>query len=62
MAPPTPGQLRLLQLHKQFDRPGTDFFELARRMLGLHSTDYWTPYLSARARLGDSTSPRCSPP
>lgn len=30
-----------------------DFFQLARANLGLHSTNYWTPYISAWARLGD---------
>ncbi len=30
-----------------------DFFQLPRANLGLHSTDYWTPYISAWARLGD---------
>lgn len=48
-------QLRLYQLKKQFliGTEHTNFFELTRKQLGLHSTDYWTPYLSAWARIGD---------
>ncbi|MFW9854493.1 MAG: winged helix DNA-binding domain-containing protein [Candidatus Thorarchaeota archaeon] len=47
--------LRVNQLKKQFlylnDPP--DFYEITRYHLGLHSTDYWTPYLSVFARRGD---------
>ncbi|MFX1262897.1 MAG: winged helix DNA-binding domain-containing protein [Promethearchaeota archaeon] len=48
-------QIRLNQLRKQhaFDRQRPDFYEIARTQLGLHSTDYWTPYLSVWARVGD---------
>jgi hypothetical protein len=31
---------------------GKGFFEVAKAHLGLHSTDYWTPYLSVWARIG----------
>jgi hypothetical protein len=42
-------------LRKQhaFERERPDFYEIARTQLGLHSTDYWTPYLSIWARIGD---------
>ena len=48
-------QLRWNQLRKQFllDEKPTDFYEVAKAQLGLHSTDYWTPYLSVWSRLGD---------
>lgn len=48
-------QLHWNQLRKQFllDEKPTDFYEVAKAQLGLHSTDYWTPYLSVWARLGD---------
>ncbi len=48
-------QLRWNQLRKQFlleERP-KDFYQVAKAQLGLHSTDYWTPYLSVWTRLGD---------
>ena len=48
-------QLRWNQLRKQFflDEKPTDFFQVAKAQLGLHSTDYWTPYLSVWARIGE---------
>ncbi|MHA1906573.1 MAG: DNA glycosylase AlkZ-like family protein [Candidatus Thorarchaeota archaeon] len=51
----TEAQLRWNQLRKQRlleDSKGT-FYDVAKEALGLHSTDYWTPYLSAWARVGD---------
>jgi hypothetical protein len=47
--------LRLNQLRKQYliGTEQIDFFEIAKKLIGLHSTDYWTPYLSAWARIGD---------
>ena len=51
----TPEQLHWNQLRKQFllDEKPSDFYQVAKAQLGLHSTDYWTPYLSVWARLGD---------
>jgi len=48
-------QLHWNQLRKQFllDEKPKDFYQVAKAQLGLHSTDYWTPYLSVWARLGD---------
>jgi hypothetical protein len=48
-------QLHWNQLRKQFllDERPSDFFQVAKAQLGLHSTDYWTPYLSVWARLGN---------
>lgn len=48
-------QLRWNQLKKQsvFGEERPNFYELAKSQLGLHSTNYWTPYLSAWARIGD---------
>ncbi len=51
----TEAQLRWNQLRKQRllgESKGT-FHDIARDALGLHSTDYWTPYLSAWARVGN---------
>ncbi|MFW9849490.1 MAG: DNA glycosylase AlkZ-like family protein [Candidatus Thorarchaeota archaeon] len=51
----TESLLRWNQLRKQ----GLDgehrgsFYDVAREALGLHSTDYWTPYLSVWARIGN---------
>lgn len=42
-------QLRAARLHHQ--RQATDVDALVRKTIGLHSTDYATPYLSARARV-----------
>ncbi len=48
-------QIRLNHLRKQssFKEKRGDFYEIAYSQLGLHSTDYWTPYLSVWARIGD---------
>jgi hypothetical protein len=48
-------QVRLNHLRKQhaLDKKRPDFYEIAKTQLGLHSTDYWTPYLSVWARIGD---------
>ncbi|MFW9967674.1 MAG: winged helix DNA-binding domain-containing protein [Candidatus Thorarchaeota archaeon] len=48
-------QIRLNHLRKQhaLDKKSPDFYEIAKTQLGLHSTDYWTPYLSVWARIGD---------
>ena len=55
MAAATIEQLRWNQFRKQFlleERP-RDFYQVVLTQLGLHSTDYWTPYLSVWARLGN---------
>ncbi|MFX1561564.1 MAG: winged helix DNA-binding domain-containing protein [Promethearchaeota archaeon] len=51
----TAEQLRWNQLRKQFllDEKPKDFYGVAKAQLGLHSTDYWTPYLSVWSRIGD---------
>ena len=48
-------QLHWNQLRKQFllDEKASDFHQVVKTQLGLHSTDYWTPYLSVWARIGD---------
>jgi hypothetical protein len=48
-------QVRLNHLRKQhaLDKKHPDFYEITKTQLGLHSTDYWTPYLSVWARIGD---------
>jgi len=51
----TDEQLHWNQLRKQFlltEKP-PDFYQVAKAQIGLHSTDYWTPYLSVWARIGD---------
>ena len=55
MSEPTLEQLHWNQLRKQFllDEKITSYFEVAKYQLGLHSTDYWTPYFSTWARIGD---------
>jgi len=55
MAEPTPEQVRWNQLRKQhlLDEKASDFCEVAKAQLGLHSTDYWTPYFSVWARIGN---------
>jgi hypothetical protein len=42
-------------LRKQLllDEKPTDYFGVIKTQLGLHSTDYWTPYLSVWSRIGD---------
>ncbi|MFX0106955.1 MAG: DNA glycosylase AlkZ-like family protein [Candidatus Hodarchaeota archaeon] len=51
----TLAQVRLNHLRKQyaFEKKKPAYYEIARDQLGLHSTDYWTPYLSVWARIGD---------
>ncbi|MGY5852224.1 MAG: hypothetical protein RTU92_01500, partial [Candidatus Thorarchaeota archaeon] len=48
-------QLRMNQLRKQrlLGDHELDFYDIAKEQLGLHSTDYWTPYLSVWSRIGD---------
>ena len=48
MVEPTPEQLHWNQLRKQhlLDEKVTNYYEVAETQLGLHSTDYWTPYFS----------------
>lgn len=48
-------QIRLNHLRKQFhiSEDVHDFYTIAKTHLGLHSTDYWSPYLSVFARIGD---------
>ncbi|MGY5872828.1 MAG: winged helix DNA-binding domain-containing protein [Candidatus Thorarchaeota archaeon] len=55
MVEPTSKQLHWNQLRKQFllDEKASDYYEVAKSQLGLHSTDYWTPYFSTWARIGD---------
>ncbi len=45
-------QLRLNQLRKQYlwNNKAPSFSEICKEHLGLHSSDYWTPYLSIYAR------------
>ena len=55
MGEPTLEQLHWNQLRKQFlldDKVG-NYYDVAKYQLGLHSTDYWTPYFSAWARIGN---------
>ncbi len=53
-------ELRRYQLFKQglIERIYHDFYEVANAAIGLHSTDYWTPYISAWARIGDYDAKR----
>jgi hypothetical protein len=55
MVSATIDQLRWNQLRKQysFGENQSNFYEITKSQLGLHSTDYWTPYLSIWARIGD---------
>jgi hypothetical protein len=48
-------RLRAARLHQQRSAPDLD--ALVRASIGLHSTDYATPYLSARARVADFEAP-----
>jgi len=52
---PTLEQLHWNQLRKQFllDEKVGNYYDVAKYQLGLHSTDYWTPYFSTWARIGD---------
>ncbi len=47
-------QIRQNHLRKQYftERQKITFFDIAKAHLGLHSTDYWSPYLSIWARIG----------
>jgi hypothetical protein len=51
----TLNQLRINQLRKQhlLAEESLSYKEVIKNQLGLHSTNYWTPYLSIYARLGD---------
>jgi hypothetical protein len=51
----TLNQLRINQLRKQhlLSDDSLSFKEIVKNQLGLHSTNYWTPYLSLFARMGD---------
>lgn len=51
----TDDQLRFNLLRKQYLLAEEDliYSDPAKTHLGLHSTDYWTPYLSVYARIGD---------
>jgi len=55
MAEPNSEQIRWNQLRKQhlLDEKDINFFDLIKSQLGLHSTDYWTPYFSVYARVGN---------
>ena len=48
-------QVRLNHVIKQIylDLKNVDFYKIAKGQIGLHSTDYWTPYLSVWSRIGD---------
>ncbi|NHJ02991.1 MAG: hypothetical protein EAX86_12720 [Candidatus Heimdallarchaeota archaeon] len=48
-------KLRLNQLRKQslWNSEETSFENLIKQHIGYHSADYWTPYLSIFARIGD---------
>jgi hypothetical protein len=60
MAEPSLEQIRWNQLRKQhlLNEKDVDFYELIKTQLGLHSTDYWTPYFSVWARIGDFDTER----
>ncbi|MFX0209871.1 MAG: DNA glycosylase AlkZ-like family protein, partial [Candidatus Hodarchaeota archaeon] len=51
----TLNQLRVNQLRKQhfLVNGQKNFYEITESQLGFHSTDYWTPYLSVWARIGN---------
>jgi hypothetical protein len=55
MTNPTAEQLHWNHLRKQglLEDYSGDFYSVTRDQLALHSTDYWTPYLSVWARIGD---------
>ncbi|MGY5875494.1 MAG: winged helix DNA-binding domain-containing protein [Candidatus Thorarchaeota archaeon] len=55
MTDATMDQLRLNQLRKQYlvGEHQVNFYDIARDQLGLHSTDYWTPYLCVWSRIGN---------
>ncbi len=58
MTTATTEQLLWNQLRKQslLDEKPSNFFQVIKEQLGLHSTDYWTPYLSVWSRIGDYDS------
>ena len=58
MTTPEVERLRRLQRLKQDSFQESSFQEVTRELLGLHSTDYWTPYLSVWARFGDYDAAR----
>ena len=60
MTHPTPEQIHWNQLRKQhlLEEKVSDCYEVAKAQLGLHSTDYWTPYFSVWARIGDFDAKR----
>jgi len=60
MTDPTIEQIHWNQLRKQhlLDEKATDFYDVVKAQLGLHSTDYWTPYFSVWARIGDFDAER----
>ncbi len=60
MVNPTSEQLHWNQLRKQhlLEEKVSDFYEVTKVHLGLHSTDYWTPYFSIWARLGNFDAQR----
>jgi hypothetical protein len=53
MKAPKIEKLRLYQASKQESFQGSSFEKVTRELLGLHSTDYWTPYLSVWSRIGN---------
>lgn len=55
MSEPTSEQLLWNQLRKQFllDEKVLSYYDVVKNQLGLHSTDYWTPYFSVWSRIGD---------
>ncbi len=53
MSLPSIEQLRFHQLKKHHLFRDSSFEGVARDLMGLHSTDYWTPYLSVWSRIGD---------
>ena len=50
MMPPVLTSLRRKRLARQLDFTSLD--EVARGLVGLHSTDYASPWVAARVRLG----------
>jgi hypothetical protein len=52
---PTSEQLHWNQIRKQFllDEKVSSYYDVVKQQLGLHSTDYWTPYFSVWSRIGD---------
>ncbi len=46
-------RLNLWRKQGFLDKKLTDFYEVVGPLFGLHSTDYWSPYLSVWSRIGD---------